>query len=95
MSKIGLSMDSFIELIGTIAGACTTLAFLPQVLHVWKTRSVRDISLGMYTIFCSGVFLWTVYGFLKNAWPLIIANIATLVLAAAVLVMKILWSKKS
>jgi MtN3 and saliva related transmembrane protein len=39
------------EVVGLIAGTCTTLAFLPQVMQVWRTKSARDISLGMYIVF--------------------------------------------
>ena len=79
------------SLIGLIAGACTTIAFVPQVWQVFKSRSARDISLGMYLIFVSGVVLWLVYGLMLGDAPLIIANTITLLLAGAVLVMKLLF----
>lgn len=82
------------NLIGQIAGMLTTLAFLPQVWRVWKTRSVTDISLGMYLIFVCGLVLWIIYGFMQNAWPVILANVATLVLASAVLIMKIIFGRQ-
>jgi MtN3 and saliva related transmembrane protein len=77
------------ELIGYTAAALTTLAFIPQVLHTWRLRSGRGISLGMYAVFTSGVALWLVYGFLLEAWPIIVANVITLTLALAILAMKI------
>lgn len=76
-------------LIGMLAGILTTIAFVPQVLHVYKTRSAKDISFGMYAIFVSGVLLWLVYGWMIMALPVIIANAVTLVLAVAILVGKI------
>lgn len=76
-------------LIGVLAGILTTVAFVPQVLHVYKTRSAKDISFGMYAIFVSGVLLWLVYGWMIMALPVIIANAVTLVLAVAILVGKI------
>ncbi len=76
-----------------LAAACTTLAFLPQVVKVWKTRSARDISLGMYAVFCAGVALWLLYGTLIESVPLLLANGATLVLAASVLSMKLRWDR--
>lgn len=76
-------------LIGVLAGILTTIAFVPQVLHVYKTRSAKDISFGMYAIFVSGVLLWLVYGWMIMALPVIIANAVTLVLAVAILVGKI------
>lgn len=79
------------ESIGLLAGGCTTLAFLPQVLQVWWTRSTRDISLGMYAIFCTGVLLWLIYGLLINSVPIIMANGVTLILATSILTMKLVW----
>ena len=75
--------------IGFIAATLTTIAFLPQVLKVWKTRSARDISLGMYCLFATGVLLWLVYGLLIVAWPVIIANVITLALALLIIGMKL------
>ncbi|GIR50383.1 MAG: hypothetical protein CM15mP59_1250 [Flavobacteriaceae bacterium] len=50
------------ELIGFIAAVCTTFAFLPQVIKVWKTKQTKDLSLRMYTIMFIGICLWFVYG---------------------------------
>lgn len=77
--------------LGTVAGLCTTIAFLPQVLKVWRSRSARDISLAMYAVFTFGVGCWLVYGWMLMIWPIIIANIVTLVLVAAVIAMKLRW----
>jgi MtN3 and saliva related transmembrane protein len=78
-----------LNILGFVAGVLTTAAFIPQIVKVWKTRSARDISLGMYSVFVSGVVLWLVYGLLLGSWPIILANIFTLVLAVAILVMKL------
>jgi MtN3 and saliva related transmembrane protein len=74
---------------GTIAASLTTTAFIPQVWQVWRTRHTKDISLGMYAIFTSGVAMWLVYGVLLASWPIIIANSITVCLAGAVLLMKL------
>lgn len=81
-------MQNAIELMGYVAAFCTTAAFIPQVLLVWRQRSAKSISLAMYLSFCFGVFLWLCYGIIIGAWPLAINNGVTLVLASAVLVMK-------
>ncbi len=77
------------DLIGSIAACLTTLSFLPQALHTFRTRDVKGISLGMYALFTTGVALWLVYGLMLMAWPLIVANAITLLLALAILVMKL------
>ena len=82
------------EIIGIIAGCCTTASFVPQVVRTWRTRSVDDISLKMYALLCVGVILWLVYGVLVNSLSVILANAVTLMLAAAVLLMKIRFGGK-
>lgn len=75
--------------IGTVAATLTTISFVPQVWQVWRSKQTQDISLGMYSFFTLGVALWLVYGILMMAWPIIIANSITVLLAGAVLVMKL------
>ena len=77
------------NLIGTISAFLTTLAFVPQALHSYKTRDLSGISLPMYSLFSLGVAGWLVYGCLIESWPIIIANIVTLFLACLVLILKI------
>jgi MtN3 and saliva related transmembrane protein len=79
----------FVDWIGSIAATLTTVSFIPQVWQVWQTRHTKDISLGMYVAFTSGVALWLFYGILLGSWPIIIANGITVCLAGAVLIMKI------
>ncbi len=77
------------ELIGYIAASLTTCSFVPQAWLTFKTRDVRGISLSMYSVFTTGIALWLAYGLMIRAWPVVIANIVTLALASAILVMKL------
>ena len=77
------------DLIGMVAGTLSTVAFVPQVWRVWKTRSARDLSLPIYLILTAGVALWFVYGLLLGAPPIIACNGLTLLLAGTVLAMKL------
>ncbi|CCH50356.1 SemiSWEET family sugar transporter [Pseudodesulfovibrio piezophilus] len=90
---IGMTRETM-ELIGIVAGFCTTASFLPQVIRTWKSRSVDDISLKMYMLFCVGVLLWLLYGFLIGSLSVILANSVTLFLAGAVLVMKVRFDRE-
>jgi len=81
-------MDN-IHLISSIAGICTTMSFLPQVIKVYRTRHTKDLSLPMYIIFSCGVFMWMYYGYLVQSIPIMIANGITFTLSAYILVMKI------
>jgi MtN3 and saliva related transmembrane protein len=77
------------QIIGLTAGFCTTISFLPQVIKTWKSKSAKDLSLSMFTIFCVGVFLWFIYGLCVRDIPVIIANFVTLLLAATLLYFKL------
>ena len=81
------------ELVGYLAAGLTTVSFVPQVWHTWRTRDVAGISLGMYVVFATGVFLWLVYGLLLGAWPIAVANGITLALALAIVAMKLAWGR--
>lgn len=84
------------SLIGSVAATLTTTSFIPQVWKVWRSRHTADISLVMYALFTLGVALWLCYGILMESWPIIAANSATLLLAGAVLTMKLKfgWNAK-
>ena len=75
--------------LGLIAGVFTTAAFVPQVIKIWKSKNARDISLGMFVIFSTGVLLWLFYGIQIGAMPIVIANAITLGLSLTILVFKI------
>jgi len=77
------------EWIGFAAASLTTASFVPQAWLTFRTRDVRGISLGMYSVFTSGVALWLAYGLLLQAWPVVAANAITLVLAMSILAMKL------
>lgn len=74
--------------LGFAAAVCTTGAFVPQVLMVWRERGAPGISTGMYLMFIFGVALWLGYGLALGSWPVVIANGVTLLLASGVLGMK-------
>ena len=78
-----------IKLLGFAAATCTTLAYAPQFVKVWRTRSTEDISLGMFLVMVLGLALWLLYGLLSGDAPLIASNAVTLVLAGGILFMKL------
>ena len=77
------------DIIGFIAATLTTLAFVPQAWHSYKTRDLSGISLPMYSLFSLGVAFWLGYGVMIVSWPIIIANSITLMLALLVLWLKV------
>ena len=78
-----------VTLLGLLAATLTTIAFVPQVVKTWRTRSTHDISLGMFAILVAGITAWLVYGAMIGDLPLVLANAVTLLLAGTILVFKI------
>ena len=79
----------FITILGLAAGALTTIAFLPQMFQIWRTKSAKDVSYVMLIVFMSGLFLWLVYGIILGAFPVILANAVTLCFNLIILWLKI------
>jgi MtN3 and saliva related transmembrane protein len=78
----------YVTVLGLSAAALTVVAFFPQLVKVWRTRSTRDISLEMFLIFCVAVFLWFIYGVLTNDVPVIVANFLVFIQALIILAFK-------
>jgi MtN3 and saliva related transmembrane protein len=78
-----------IELIGLVAGGLTTVSFLPQVIKTWKSKSAKDLSLVMFSLFCLGIVLWLIYGLLIHSLPVILSNAFTLILSSTILFFKL------
>ena len=81
-------MIDIITIIGLTAAAFTTIALFPQLIKVWKTKSTKDISTGMFSLYCGGVFLWFVYGVYLNDLPIMIANSLAFIQALVILMFK-------
>ena len=82
------------ELVGYLAACLTTASFVPQAWLTWRSRDVSGISLGMYSVFTAGVALWRVYGWMQQAWPVVLANAVTLALALMILGMKLRYGQR-
>lgn len=78
-------------MVGSIAGILTTLAFIPQVIKVIKTKDTKSLSLGMYSMQVVGVFLWLIHGFMIGDNALMIANAVTFCLSMIIFVYKIIY----
>ncbi len=81
-------ISDFTPIVGSLAAISTTIAFVPQAIHSYKTRDLSGISLPMYSMFTFGVAMWLIYGLLQHDWPIIIANAITLCLSAMILILK-------
>jgi MtN3 and saliva related transmembrane protein len=83
----------WITVIGSVAAVCTTVAFVPQLVRVWRLRRAEEISSATFVLFSVGTFVWLVYGILLTAWPIILANAITLGLALGILLLKVVWER--
>ena len=77
-----------INTVGVVAALCTIFSFVPQILKILRERDASSVSLRMYLLTVSAFSLWTVYGIMLEAWPLVLANSVSLTLAATALVCK-------
>jgi len=89
----GFERSILTELIGYLAAFCTTVAFFPQAIKVYKTRQTKDISMGMFLLLTMGVIFWLTYGLLITSYPIIAANTVTLLLDLYIIFMKIKLDK--
>lgn len=71
--------------IGSLGGILTTTGPMLQALKTVKSRSIGDLSLGMWWLQTLGNLLWLIYGLLINEWPVILANALTLCCAMTIL----------
>ena len=88
MQTAGMQME-YVTILGLIAAVLTTTSLFPQLLKVLKTKSTKDISLGMFALFCAGIFLWFVYGILLGDLPIIIANCLGFIQGIIILAFKV------
>jgi MtN3 and saliva related transmembrane protein len=79
----------YITIVGLIAACFTTIALLPQLMKVAKTKSTKDISTGMFLLYCGGVLLWFIYGIYLKSTPIILANSLAFVQGLVILALKI------
>lgn len=81
-------------LVGSIAAVCTTGAFVPQVLRVWRLKSAAEISLVTFCAFAAGTFAWLLYGLLIGSLPVILANGITLGLSMVMVALKLVYGHR-
>jgi MtN3 and saliva related transmembrane protein len=78
-----------IQFVGFAAAFCTTAAYLPQVVRVWRTRRTKDVSLGMFVVMTVGLLCWLTYGFAIHDLPVIVCNGSALVMTSIILFFKL------
>jgi MtN3 and saliva related transmembrane protein len=79
---------NWIDILGHIASALSSLTFIPQVYHTWKTKSVRDLNLWMIWIVFVSTVIWLIYGIAKELLPVMICNSIICVLSLVMVYFK-------
>jgi MtN3 and saliva related transmembrane protein len=84
-----------VQAAGYIAGAVTTISFIPQAIKVYKTKMVRDISLPSFLIFMLGLGFWILYGAGIGSIPIVLFNTIMEFIALYIVIAKIIYGKKA
>ena len=84
-----MSTTSWVDIVGYIAATCTTIAYLPQVIMVWRSKDASGVSWGMVLLLCIGLSLWLVFGLAIHRLPVILVNGLTLLLTGTMVVLKL------
>ncbi len=87
-----MNYSQWVEVLGGIAGFCTTFAFVPQLVKIYR-QGGRDLSYGMLSLYLGGVLLWLVYGTLVHAQAVVLTNVATAILITAATFLKA-WKER-
>lgn len=80
---------NLVNLIGTVAAACSMASFAPQIVKIARERDAASVSLRMYAITVTGFGLWTSYGLMIRSWPVAGSNLICLLLSLIILVLKL------
>jgi MtN3 and saliva related transmembrane protein len=87
-----MTAPAWVEILGAVAGFCTTFAFVPQLVKIYR-QGGRDLSYGMLSFYLGGVLMWLAYGVLIHAQAVAITNAATAILIAAATLLKA-WKER-
>lgn len=84
-----------VDILGLIAGGLTSIASMPQLIKVIKTRNVEDLSWLMLVILITGLSLWVWYGILQNELPIILSNAFAVLVNVSLLSCYLLFRDKN
>jgi len=77
-----------IDILGLVAGAITSLGFIPQLIRGYRTKKLEDISYYMLIVLAVGMTLWLAYGIFEEMFPVIVANLFGVGCCTTLLLMK-------
>jgi MtN3 and saliva related transmembrane protein len=84
-----MTSQIIIEVVGVGAAVCSTTSFAPQLLKLVRERTAEAVSAGMFVLTVAAFALWSAYGLMLGSWPLVVSNLVSLALSAAILALKL------
>lgn len=82
-------------IIGSVAALLTMFGFAPQIIKIFRTKSVSDLSLPMLVQFSAGVFLWTMYGIHLQDYIIIVSNLVTFITLIMAICLYLVYNDKN
>ncbi|MFN3527587.1 MAG: SemiSWEET family sugar transporter [Candidatus Altarchaeaceae archaeon] len=83
------------SLLGIIAGIIVLTGFIPQIYKGYRTKKLDDLSYYMVGLLSFGMFLWVIYGVIRNDIAIILTNVIGVSLNLILIFMKFYYSKKN
>ena len=83
----------FIDILGLVAGLCTSISILPQLIKTIQKKTASEVSVLMFIVMLTGNALWVYYGVEKSDVAIIATNLLSLALNIAMLVCKFVYKK--
>jgi MtN3 and saliva related transmembrane protein len=85
-------MNPSLEILGLIAGAVTSVGYIPQLVKGYRTKKLEDVSYLMPAILAVGMTLWLIYGVLLESIAIMVANVFGVGFSVALIIMKKIYS---
>jgi MtN3 and saliva related transmembrane protein len=82
----------YLEILGLIAGAVTSMGYIPQLYRGYKTKKLEDISYYMPIVLAIGMSLWLIYGIFLKAFAVIVANAFGITCSFGLIIMKKIYT---
>ena len=93
-NRLDRQQMTYENMIGIAAGTFTSIAMLPQVIKVLKTKETADLSVIMICVLITGVSLWVYYGVLQEELPIILSNAFSVLVNLTLLTCWFIFRKK-
>lgn len=75
------------------ATVLNVVMLFPQVVTTWKTKKTKELAMPTLIMFVAACAFWTIYGVIKTALPIILANTILGSLNGVLIYIKLRYSK--